>query len=209
MKDDRQLPVSHQKPIKTFEGYDGNISSIATFPDGKRIATASADQTIHIWRLEDGAEMMKWVVKQYAYALVLLDNGKQIVSAEGEAPHGVDKGDFDEGDFDPNDVLVSQLWVRDVESGRVVTGPLEGHTSVVLTLDIFSDGEILASGSGDSTVILWDTSTWQMKGRPIVAHPSILHPIFSDQSTWHCYRQRYPNMGLGPKEASCSVQGSP
>jgi WD40 repeat protein len=109
--------------------------------------------------------MMKW---QYAYALVLLDDGKQVVSAEGEAPDGVDEGGFDENDFDLNDVLVSQLLVRDVESGRVVTGPLEGHTSVVLTLNMFPDGDILASGSGDNKVILWDASTWQSKGLPIL-----------------------------------------
>ncbi|KAG2751625.1 hypothetical protein P692DRAFT_20726946, partial [Suillus brevipes Sb2] len=76
------LPASHRKPVRTSEGYDGNIFSIATFPDGKRIATATADKTISIWRLEDGAEMMKWVLKQYAYALVLLDDGKHVVSAE-------------------------------------------------------------------------------------------------------------------------------
>jgi WD40 repeat protein len=78
MKDDKQLPVSHQKPVKTFEGYDGNIFSIVTFPDGKRTAAASADKTIRIWRLEDGAEMMKWVLKQYAYPLVLLDDGNRL-----------------------------------------------------------------------------------------------------------------------------------
>ncbi|KAG2752450.1 WD40 repeat-like protein [Suillus brevipes Sb2] len=69
------VPASHRKPVKTFEGYDGNIFSIATFPDGKRIATATADKTIRI---------------------------------------------------------------------------------------------ILASGSGDNKVILWDTSTWQSKGRLIL-----------------------------------------
>lgn len=46
----------------------------------------------------------------------------------------MDEGDFDENDFDPRNVLVSQLSVRDIDSGRVVTGSLEGHTSVVLTL---------------------------------------------------------------------------
>ncbi|KAG2742184.1 hypothetical protein P692DRAFT_20903786 [Suillus brevipes Sb2] len=95
--------------------------------------------------------MMKWVLKQYAYALVLLDDGKQVVSAVEEAPDGVKEGGFNENDFDPNDVLDSQLWVRDVESGRVVTSPLEGQTSVVLALDMFPDGEILASGSGQQS----------------------------------------------------------
>lgn len=66
------LHIRCQKPIKTFEGYDGNIFCIATFPDDKRIATISADKIIRIRRLEDSAKMMKWVVN----ALVLLNNGK-------------------------------------------------------------------------------------------------------------------------------------
>jgi WD40 repeat protein len=131
-KGDKQLPGLHQKPVKTFEGCKKEIVSIATFPDGKRIATASFDKTIRIWRLEDGAEMMKWVVKQHVIALVLAENGKQVVSAEGETPEGIGEDDFDDDDFDLlNEVLDWQLWVRDVESGRVVAGPLEGHTSGV------------------------------------------------------------------------------
>ncbi|KAJ8580259.1 WD40 repeat-like protein, partial [Rhizopogon salebrosus TDB-379] len=49
---------------KTFEGHEEMITSIATFPDGKRIATGSVDKTIRIWRLEDGREMRKWVMKK-------------------------------------------------------------------------------------------------------------------------------------------------
>ncbi|KAG1858881.1 quinon protein alcohol dehydrogenase-like superfamily, partial [Suillus subluteus] len=160
MKDGKQLPGSQQKPVKTFEGHKHDITSIATSPDGMRIATGSLDKTIRMWRLEDGAEM-EWVVKQYVSALVISKNGKQVVSAEGELPAGFDEDGFDEDDFDENDVLHWQLWVRDVESGRVVAGPLEGHTSIVLTLDISPDGEMLASAeSFSNTVILWDTSTW-------------------------------------------------
>jgi WD40 repeat protein len=170
MKDDNQLPGSHQKPVKTFEGHKHSIRSIATFPDGKRIATASEDKTIRTWRLEDGAEMMKWVMKQYVNALALAENGKQVVSAEGELPDGIGEDNFH---FDPNEVLDWQLWVRDVESGRVVAGPLEGHTGIVTTLDTSPDRNMLVSGSLDSTVILWDTSTWQRKGHPILCGSSI------------------------------------
>jgi WD40 repeat protein len=180
MRDDNQrLPGSHQKPVKTFEGYKKEIVSIATFPDGKRIATASADKTIRIWRLEDSAEIMEWVMEQYAYALVLSENGKQIVTVEGEVPDGFGEDEYDADDFDPNDGLDWQLWVRDVESGSVVAGPLEGHTSLVMTLDISPDGKMLVSGSVNYTVILWDTSTWQRKGRPILCGSPITSIRFS------------------------------
>ncbi|OAX31973.1 WD40 repeat-like protein [Rhizopogon vinicolor AM-OR11-026] len=132
---------------QTFKGHDGDITSIATFPDGKRIATGSDDRTIRIWRLEDGKEMKKWVVKNIVDALVILRDGKQVVSAEGEL-----SGDLE------------QLWVRDAETGRVVAGPLNDHTDAVKALDISPDGTILASGTYYGTVILWDTTTWQSKG---------------------------------------------
>jgi WD40 repeat protein len=102
-----------------------------------------------------------------------LDNGKKVVSAEGETPDGFDEDDFDEDDFDPNDVLDWQLWVRDVENGRVVAGLLEGHTSGVITFDISPDGKMMVSGSFDRTVILWSTNTWQRKGRPILCRLAI------------------------------------
>ncbi|KIK37173.1 hypothetical protein CY34DRAFT_810610 [Suillus luteus UH-Slu-Lm8-n1] len=44
MKGGKQLPGSHQKPVKTFEGHKDNIVCIATFPDGKRTATAFSRQ---------------------------------------------------------------------------------------------------------------------------------------------------------------------
>ncbi|KIK41202.1 hypothetical protein CY34DRAFT_806380 [Suillus luteus UH-Slu-Lm8-n1] len=176
MKGVNQLPGLLQKPVKTFEGHTEGIYSLSTFPDGKRIATAAGDKTIRIWRVEDGAEMIEWVMKQHVLALVLLENGKQVVSAEGELPDGIDEDDYV---FDPNDVLDWQLWVRDVENGRVVAGPLEGHTSIVMTLDMSPDGDMLASGSWDSTVILWDTSTWQRKGQPILCGSHIMCIRFS------------------------------
>ncbi|OJA17629.1 hypothetical protein AZE42_08319, partial [Rhizopogon vesiculosus] len=156
MKDSRQPAETHQDPVKTFEGHEDAIRSIATFPDGKRIATGSYDKTIRIWRLADGREMKKWVVKKKVSALIILRDGKQVVSAEE-----------DNTDDDPDKTAYWQLWVRDAETGRVVAGPLDGHTNVVVALDISPDGGILASGSSDRTVILWDTTTWQRKGQPL------------------------------------------
>ncbi|OAX32265.1 WD40 repeat-like protein [Rhizopogon vinicolor AM-OR11-026] len=156
MKDDRQPAETHRVLVETFEGHEDSIISIATFPDGKRIVTGSTDETIRIWRLADGREMKKWVVKKKVSALLILRDGKQVVSAEG-----------DDADDDLGGAVCWQLWVRDAETGRVVAGPLGGHTNLVFALDISLDGGILASGSFDRTVILWDTKTWQRKGHPL------------------------------------------
>ena len=46
-----------------------------------------------------------------------------------------------------------KLW--NVETGRYL-GILSGHTEPVETLVFSHDGQILASGSDDGTVLLWD-----------------------------------------------------
>ncbi|OJA11799.1 hypothetical protein AZE42_07925 [Rhizopogon vesiculosus] len=160
MKDAWQLAETHQNPVKTFQGHKDAINSIAMFPDGKAIATSgSVDKTIRIWRLADGGEMKKWVVRKKVGTLVILRDRKQVVSAEGDV--------IDDGDGNLYKAVYWQLWVRDAETGMVVAGPLDGHTNMVFALDISLDGGILASGSIDRTVILWDTKTWQRKGYPL------------------------------------------
>jgi WD40 repeat protein len=38
------------KELRQYEGHTGHVSGVAFFPDGKRIASASADGTARIWR---------------------------------------------------------------------------------------------------------------------------------------------------------------
>ncbi|KAG2031936.1 hypothetical protein BDR03DRAFT_971400 [Suillus americanus] len=109
MNGDKQLAGSHQEPVKIFEGHDNFITSSATFPDGKRIVTGSADKTIRIWKLEDGTELKKWATNAVS-ALVISRNGKYVVSAEGQ----------DSSDDKKDKKVAPQLWVRDAESGKTV-----------------------------------------------------------------------------------------
>jgi WD40 repeat protein len=159
MKDGKKPTASQREPVKTFEGHERPITSIATFQDGKRIATGSYDKTVRIWRLEDGKEMRKWVMKKHVTAIAILRDGMQVVSAVGDVET------FSEADWDKT--VYWQLWVHDTGTGKVVAGPLDGHTNLVLALDISPDGGILASGSFDCTVILWNTTTWQRNDDPL------------------------------------------
>jgi WD40 repeat protein len=84
MEDGKKLTASQGEPVKTFEGHERPITSIATFQDGKRIATGSYDKIIRIWRLEDGKEMRKWVMKKNVTAIAILSDGMQVVSAVGD-----------------------------------------------------------------------------------------------------------------------------
>ena len=145
---------SHRGPVRRFEGHKESVSSISIFPDLTRIVTGSFDKTIRIWRLEDGKELVKWVVDKAVGGVAVLQNGVHVVSAEGDVTFA-SSADW-------------HLWVRDAETRAVVAGPLGGHNNMVADLELSPDGRILASSStGDGMVILWDTSTWKMDGDPL------------------------------------------
>jgi WD40 repeat protein len=57
---------------------------------------------------------------------------------------------------------------------------LHGHTAAVSSLAFSPDGRLLASGSLDKSIGLWDTATWEMVGDPLLGHKDeILSVVFN------------------------------
>ncbi len=46
------------KELLTLRGHYGLVTSVAYSPDGKRLATASVDQTAKVWDAETGEELL-------------------------------------------------------------------------------------------------------------------------------------------------------
>ena len=45
------------RPIRTLEGHDAWVKSVAFSPDGMRLATGGKDQSIRLWNLSTGDEI--------------------------------------------------------------------------------------------------------------------------------------------------------
>jgi eukaryotic-like serine/threonine-protein kinase len=125
---------------QTLTGHKRAILSVAYSPDGRRLASASDDQTVKIWDVTTGLAIHTLVVNQYVHAVAFHPGGARLASA-GAGPKG--------------GAWTVTLW--DVGTGQVIRTFPQGHAKTIHQLAYSPDGKILASTSRDGTVKLWDS----------------------------------------------------
>lgn len=134
-----QVPNPYKAPKQELKVavHGHGVNAVAFAPDGKQLATASADQTVKLWDLESGAELrtLRGHVGAVS-ALSISPNGERL--ATGSADHAV------------------RLW--GTKTGEAFP-PLAGHQSGVNSVAYSGDGKWIVSASGDRTVKIWDATT--------------------------------------------------
>ena len=119
--------------------HPSTVYHVCFSPDGKRLASASGDQTVKVWDAETGKEMhtLKGHTNR-VNSVCFSPDGKQIVSA--------------------SDDQTVKVW--DAETGKEMH-TLKGHASSVLSVCCSPDGKQLVSASRDHTVKVWDVGAGQ------------------------------------------------
>jgi WD40 repeat protein/transcriptional regulator with XRE-family HTH domain len=128
----------------TLKGHTGPLYSAAFSPDGKRIATASADGTARIWDVNTGKELLRVKGSSYgagseaghAWFVAFSPDGNLLATAGGDG--------------------VTRIW--DASTGQQLIS-LEGHYDQVFTVAFSPDGNRLVTSSNDSTAKVWDVTT--------------------------------------------------
>jgi WD40 repeat protein len=134
----RRVRVEFEGNPRSPKVTDSSAFYTITFSrDGRWLASASRDNSVKLWDVESRSSQPVWTVHHYSYsanAVVFSPDGRQLFSSGSEA--------------------MICAWA--VATGLAATAPLEGHTGWIRTLATSVDGLWMASGSGDSTVIVWD-----------------------------------------------------
>jgi WD40 repeat protein len=126
-------PARQVAGLRTLEGHTSSVWDVAFAPDGKHLASASADGTLRIWRLSDGVSIRTLSGHTgYVFGAAFSPDGKYLASASNDK--------------------TARLW-RVADGAHLRT--LNGHTASVVKVTFSPNGQLLASSSEDMTVRVW------------------------------------------------------
>jgi WD40 repeat protein len=148
---------SSPSEIASLEGHTDAINAVAFSPDGKTLASGSADQTIILWDVATGKPIGQPLAghTDWVRSVVFSPDGKTLASG--------------------SDDKTVRLW--DVKTGQSIGEPLTGHNNYVIDVAFSPDGKLLASGGWDNTIILWDVTTRKPIAQPLSEHTGLISSL--------------------------------
>ncbi|KAL5531915.1 hypothetical protein ACEPAF_5478 [Sanghuangporus sanghuang] len=122
--------------LKVIEGYAGEIWSIASSPDGRRILSGTAYGYLKVRDFDSTMDVFPPVRAHgsHIWSVGFSPDGCRIVSSSEDRT----------------------IKVHDAHTGHLIHGPLKAHSAPVRKVVFSSGGTKIASGSDDGMIILWD-----------------------------------------------------
>jgi WD40 repeat protein/TPR repeat protein len=139
--------------IVAMAGHTGGVVSAAISPDGRRVVTASLDNTARVWDAEWGQELL--LLKGHTSVLngaAFSADGRRIITASSDQ--------------------TARVW--DATTGQQIL-LLRGHTDRVQKAAFSPDAKWIATASDDHTARIWDAAT----GQPIMTFSGHTGPVES------------------------------
>jgi WD40 repeat protein/energy-coupling factor transporter ATP-binding protein EcfA2 len=156
-----------------FRGHEDEVLAVAFSPNGEMIVSASEDKYLRLWNLEGNMIGLPFnghsnAVKAVAFnrdsttiasgsrdkTLCLWDLQGNLMQKPFEHENGVLSLDFSRDGRKLISCSANLLYLWNLQG--VILRKFEAHTSTVRCISVSPDGKIIATGSDDKTIRLWD-----------------------------------------------------
>jgi WD40 repeat protein/serine/threonine protein kinase len=139
--------------LATMRGHQNKVSSVAFSPDGRRVVSASQDQTLRVWEVGGKRVAILHGHTSHVERAFFSADGRRVLSAS-------------------NDGTV-RFW--DPAGGEAVA-VCQGHARGISSCAMSGDGAWLASAAADHTVRLWDLALVERDG-VLRGHESYVYAV--------------------------------
>ncbi|KAL9064236.1 MAG: hypothetical protein Q9157_007907, partial [Trypethelium eluteriae] len=148
----------HYKPRMVLHGHKKGVSMVKFSPNGRFIASASADGTVRIWNAQTGKHEQTLEGHLAGVSTISWSPDSKLI-ASGSDDKSIRLWDIA--------TLTIHLFLS--LQGKQHPKPLHGHHNSIYSLAFSPTGSTLVSGSFDEAVFLWDVRTPRLM-RSLPAH---------------------------------------
>jgi WD40 repeat protein len=179
-----------------LRGHTNGVKLVSFSQDGKKFASYGDDKTVILWEVNPHQPLAQTLLEQgeALHDLTFLPNGKLLAARFSDqtiyawdvtAPQPVARQfappsiPFSMTSFSPAGKIFATdtqngIILFDIATAQAIGQPLSAKTDYATSLAFSPDGQILASGFGDGSLMFWNVTTQQPLGQPLVKQTDII-----------------------------------